>query len=192
MLAAVAGGKHEDFRRIQSPLEGKLVRLRAVEETDLPLLNQGVWNPQVTQFLSMAWPEPIAGTRRWWEAGRASPHHAAFVIETLAGELVGVCSLEGITARNRSAEAGIWVGQPHWGKGYGTDAMRTLCRFGFQEMNLKRVQLSVYETNPRAMRSYLKVGFKEEGRLRGAQFVDGRYVDAIVMGLFADELVEVP
>jgi RimJ/RimL family protein N-acetyltransferase len=57
-------------------------------------------------------------------------------------------------------------------------------------MNLQRVGLSVYDINPRAVRAYEKVGFKEEGRRRRAHFVDGRFVDTIVMGLLADELIE--
>jgi RimJ/RimL family protein N-acetyltransferase len=186
----MAGAKHEDFRRIESPFEGRLVRLRAVEESDLPRINEGIWDPAVSQFLSMVWPEPVAGTREWWEGARKNPTTAAFAIETLAGELVGVCSLEGISPRNRSAEVGIWLGRPYWDHGLGTDAVRTLCRFGFGEMNLQRIVLQVYDTNPRARHAYEKVGFKEEGRLRRGQFVGGGHVDVIVMGLLAEDLIE--
>jgi RimJ/RimL family protein N-acetyltransferase len=66
----------------------------------------------------------------------------------------------------------------------------TLCRFGFREMNLQRIGLSVYEVNPRGVRAYEKAGFKEEGRARRAHFIDGRYVDVVRMGLLARELAE--
>src|SRR6267378_3834328 len=69
--------------------------------------------------------------------------------------------------RNRSGELGIALGRRDcWGKGFGTDAVRTLCRWGFAELNLHRVHLKVYEDNPRGIACYEKVGFRQEGRLR--------------------------
>jgi RimJ/RimL family protein N-acetyltransferase len=57
-------------------------------------------------------------------------------------------------------------------------------------MNLSRIELHVYDFNERGIRAYENVGFREEGRLRGDQFADGRPVDVVVMGLLADELRE--
>jgi RimJ/RimL family protein N-acetyltransferase len=178
-----------DFTRVRSPFEGELIRLRAVEETDLPWINREFWNPEVTQHLLMAWPEPVQGTREWLE-GTRSAGTATFLIETKAGESVGVCSLEEISSRSRVATLGIWIARPHWELGYGTDAVRTLCRFGFREMNLHRIELGVFETNPRAQAVYEKVGFRQEGRLRRAHFVGGRHIDLLVMGLLAEEATE--
>lgn len=186
----MAGAEHEDFRRISSPFEGKLVRLRAIDEDDLQAIHDMFNLPEVQHTLTINWPEPVAGTRAWWEATRTNPSTTAFAIETLAGELVGVCGLEDIHPPGRSAFLGIWIGPPYWDRGYGTDAVRVLCRFGFQEMNLQRIGLSVFDINPRGVRAYEKVGFKEEGRRRRSHFVDGRYVDVIVMGLLDDELIE--
>jgi RimJ/RimL family protein N-acetyltransferase len=173
-----------------SPFIGRLIRLRAVEESDLDWINREFWNPNVNQFMSLAWPESVHGTQGWWEATRRHDP-GPLVIETLSDrQPIGACSLESLDARSRSASLGIWVAEPHWERGYGTDAVRTLCRFGFREMNLQRIGLCVYETNPRARRAYEKVGFKEEGRRRRAHFVEGRHVDVIDMGLLAEEFVE--
>ena len=164
--------------------------MRAIEEEDLPRINEMIWDPEVSRHLAVTWPEPLAGTRAWWSSIRGSASSATFAIETLAGELVGGCSLDGIDPSVRSAGLGIWIGRAYWDRGYGTDAVRTLCRFGFKEMNLQRIGLAVYETNPRGVRAYEKVGFKEEGRRRCGHFVDGRHVDVIVMGLLAEDLIE--
>src|SRR5437879_9941124 len=67
------------------------------------------------------------------------------------------------------SELGIWITEPLWNRGYGTDAVRTLCRFGFREMNLHRISLHVYDFNPRGVMVYEKVGFREEGRLRRSE-----------------------
>jgi RimJ/RimL family protein N-acetyltransferase len=179
----------EEFATIPPPLEGRLVRLRPIEEADLSRVNELFWEPEVTEQLLVVWPEPVSGTRQWWERRRAAgePYLA---IETLAGEFVGVCDLGRVEGRARTAIMGIWIGKAFWDKGFGTDAVRVLCRFAFSEMNLQRIELGVLENNARGKQAYEKVGFKEEGRLRRALFVGGSHVDLIVMGLLADELIE--
>jgi RimJ/RimL family protein N-acetyltransferase len=186
----MTGPAHEDFRRVRSPFEGALVRLRAIEEEDLEKLHELFWDPEVTRFLSAVWPESTHGTREWWERMRGGSDQAVFAVETTAGHFLGGAGLHEISASSRTAMLGIWLAREHWGQGFGTDAVRTLCRFGFGEMNLRRITLHVYANNPRGIRAYQKVGFVEEGRLRQDHFVDGGYVDTVVMGLLAWELAE--
>jgi RimJ/RimL family protein N-acetyltransferase len=187
----MVGPSREDFSRIRPPLEGRLVRLRPFEEEDVPQVSELFNDPDLLSFVeAVTFPGPRADTLQFWREGRTDPTGQVFVIETGGEELVGLCDLRAVTARSRSATLGITIYKPFWEKGFGTDAVRTLCRFGFREMNLQRIELHVHETNPRGRRAYEKVGFKEEGRLRRAHFVDGQHVDVIVMGLLFDELVE--
>lgn len=86
------------------------------------------------------------------------------------------------------AVEGIFIGdKKYWGKGYGTDAMRVLVKFIFEQMNIHKVKLNVYSFNERAIKSYEKCGFKVEGVLRQEIFRDGRYYDEIIMGLLKEE-----
>ena len=83
---------------------------------------------------------------------------------------------------------GIDIGErAEWGKGYGTDAMQVMLRYAFTELNLHRVSLNVFEYNTRAIRSYAKTGFREEGRARDFLHRDGRRWDLIYMGLLREE-----
>ena len=145
-----------------SPFEGELTRLRAIEESDLAWINQNFWNPEVTRYLTVVWPEPLAGTRAFWERTRTSDGTVALLIETLGGEPLGVCSLDGIQPRGRTAELGIWITEPLWNRGYGTDAVRTLCRFGFREMNLHRISLHVYDFNHAGIRVKSRVRCEDQ------------------------------
>jgi RimJ/RimL family protein N-acetyltransferase len=185
MSTEPAGG-----RTSRSPLQGDLVRLRAIEHSDVEWVNAHFWNSNVTRFLEAVWPESRAGTEAYLSNTRRSTTSFTFLIENLGGERVGACSLDGVQARARTASLGIWIDEERWNEGLGTDAVRTLCRFGFREMNLSRIDLHVYDFNERGIRAYQKVGFREEGRLRGDQFADGRLVDVVIMGLRADELLE--
>jgi RimJ/RimL family protein N-acetyltransferase len=93
---------------------------------------------------------------------------------------------------SRDAFVGLGIGDRNdWGKGYGTDAMKIILRFAFTELNLRRVTLNVFEYNPRAIRSYEKVGFHHEGRQRGALLRDGKRWDMLYMGVLAEEWKEI-
>ena len=75
----------------------------------------------------------------------------------------------------------------YWGKGFGTDAMQIMLRYAFCELNLRSVGLIVFEYNPRAIRSYEKIGFVHEGRIRGAILREGKRWDFLYMGLLREE-----
>lgn len=112
-----------------------------------------------------------------------------FAIRTLADDqLIGLIGLYTIYWPHAEAFMGIQIGErDYWGRGYGTDALRVLLRYGFLELNLQRVALSFLEGNERAQRSYEKCGFRIEGRERQAWVYDGRRWDEIYMGLLREE-----
>lgn len=91
----------------------------------------------------------------------------------------------------RDAFVGLGIGEREfWGRGYGTDVMRVILRYAFTEVNLHRVTLTVFEYNPRAIRSYEKAGFRHEGRIRGTLNKEGRRWDILVMGILREEWME--
>ena len=73
------------------------------------------------------------------------------------------------------------------GKGYGTEAIRLILRYAFDVIGLHRVDLEVYDFNARAIASYRKCGFVEEGRLRDALRWDGRWHDALLMSVLSTD-----
>lgn len=73
------------------------------------------------------------------------------------------------------------------GKGYAGDATRLMLQYGFDILNLHRIQLHVWTGNERAVRLYKECGFTQEGILREAMKHDGEYCDFYVMGILEDE-----
>ena len=176
---------------MKSPFEGELVRLRAREPEDEPLLHAWFNDVDVTEHLSIRYPLSHAQEKAFIEANNApSFAKTSFTIETLAaGKAIGGIGLEQASPENRGAVLGIAIGdKEYWNGGYGTDAMRVMCRFGFEMMNLHRIQLDVYPVNERAVHVYEKLGFQHEGRLRQASDKFGVYRDLLVMGLLRGEL----
>lgn len=78
-----------------------------------------------------------------------------------------------------------------WGNGYGTEAMFLLLGYGFEILNLHRIGLDVYSFNKRGIKSYEKLGFKQEGIIRDELFYDGEYHDSIIMGVLKDEFNQI-
>jgi RimJ/RimL family protein N-acetyltransferase len=171
-------------------LQGTLTRLRAHEPADIPALNDLINDPDVGEGIGMVMPQPVSGFKAFLEMTEKDPSKSMFVIERLEDRLpIGGCSFFMIESAPRTAVLGVWLGKPHWDEGLGTDAVRTICRFGFDHMNLQRIELTVFETNPRAKRAYEKVGFVVEGTRRRSDFAGGRHVDSYLMGLLAEELI---
>lgn len=176
---------------MKSPFEGELVRLRAREVTDSDANYRWMNDYEVTRFIQVRYPPSMRSQRAYLE-GLPVPafEGSRFSIETLADRtLIGTCHLGGGSAEDRAADLGITIGEKsYWNGGYGTDAMRVLCRAGFEVMNLERIELRVFADNPRARRVYEKIGFQFEACMRDADFRSGRYRDTVVMGLLRGEL----
>ena len=117
------------------------------------------------------------------------PPASMFYIRTLEDDrLIGDVGLDPVRDSHADTFVGIAIGErEYWGKGYGSDAMRVILRYAFTELNLHRVSLNVFEYNPRAIRSYEKVGFIHEGRARGVLHRAGRRWDLLYMGILRAE-----
>jgi RimJ/RimL family protein N-acetyltransferase len=153
------------------------------------------WNRD-SEFMRLLDDEPpklwsVKAIKEWHEK-LFSTHegkHFFFTIRTLEDDrLIGFVGLFDVRWNHRSCWVGIGLGErDYWSKGYGTDAMRLVLRYAFQELDMHRVTLDAFEYNPRAIRSYEKAGFKREGRDRKVILRDGQRVDSIVMGVLREE-----
>jgi diamine N-acetyltransferase len=171
---------------------GESIRLRAPERSDIPLFVAWLNDPEVRQGLLLHLPLSLAVEEHWFENMLALPQYEhPLTIEVQQEDqwrAIGNCGYHNIDWRCNSAEVGIFIGDKScWNKGYGTNAMRLLLHFGFKTLNLNRIALDVYETNPRAVRSYEKAGFVHEGRKRQGMYKDGRYIDILQMSVLRHE-----
>jgi RimJ/RimL family protein N-acetyltransferase len=173
---------------------GERVRLRPIERDDLPRFVKWFSDPEVRRHLAVYLPFSQAEEERWFESRlerRGQQEDVVLAIETLDGIHIGSVGLHRINWKDRNAELGIVIGEKaYWDQGYGGDAICTLLRFAFREINLHRVYLRVDADNARAIRCYEKAGFRLEGALRDNVFRDGVYHDQQMMSVLASELDE--
>ena len=172
-------------------LRGQKVLLRPVKRSDIQYFLKWFNDPEVTQYLAIYLPMTEMGEGKWIEelgTTRATTT-AMFVIEAIEGEKpIGSTGLENINSKDHCATFGIAIGdKDYWSKGYGTEAARLLVRYGFEQLNLHRINSSAYAFNERSCRMHKSLGFKEEGRQREAIFKNGKFHDAVIFGLLREE-----
>lgn len=167
------------------------IRLRAFESDDLAR-SHDFMNDYATMrgaFSGMLYPSSMEDEGRYLN-GQSSYTHGEyqFAIETLDQTLIGRCGFTRVDWKNRYAELGILIGDSRFrGIGYGTEAVRLLCDFGFNELNLHKIKASVIDFNLSAIRCYEKCGFTREGTLRQEIWREGAYHGVVLLSLLKDE-----
>ena len=177
-------------------IRGEHVYLRSAEREDIDLFVRWFADEETTRYLATRAPFSKAMEEKWFESmladqGKRSYH---FVICLLADDrAIGTAGFHHVNQEDGNASFGIVIGEKaEWSKGYGTDALRAICDFGFGQLRLERIELDVYEPNRRAQHSYEKAGFVTEGTLRHSHFSDGRYHDVLRMSLLREEWAAQP
>jgi RimJ/RimL family protein N-acetyltransferase len=173
---------------------GKKIRLREYRKEDAIMALEYMNDPEIKKLLTPGIPflYTLEDEQKWVEGISGTKDNYSFAIETLEDKkYIGGCGINNLDWKNSVFTIGIFIGDKEYlGKGYGTDAMKTLIKFIFEQMNINKIKLQVFSFNKRAVRSYEKCGFKKEGVLRMEIFRDGRYYDDIIMGLLREEYNE--
>ncbi len=176
-------------------LAGEKVRLIAVDaERDSKLFAGWRNNSEYLRLMDadVALHFSIEKMKKWMEENELSDEVAFFMIKRKEDDqIIGEIGLSGFQGKHSNAFVGISIGDPeNWGKGFGTEAMKVILRYGFSILNLHHISLTVFEYNPRGVRSYEKAGFKLEGVQRQFLHRDGRRWDMYRMGILRSEWEE--
>jgi len=171
-------------------LRGESMRLREVEEGDLALLVRWMNDPEVRHWLHHSdRPDATVETvrERFGLTDDGFPN-LVWMIETAEGRPVGHVELLQVDPHHKRAELAIAIGEKEcWSRGYGTDAIRAVLRYGFGELGLRRIDLHTDADNARGIRCYEKCGFVREGVMRQRRLRHGKPLDMVVMGVLRHE-----
>lgn len=169
-------------------LAGARIALTELRKDDAELLFGWINDPCTVRFNAPYSPIHEPGHLAWLERITSDPSRVIFGIRKIEhSRLIGVVQLIDIHPVHRSAELVIRIGsESDRGRGYGTEAVQIAKAFAFRDRNLQRISLRVFADNVRAVTAYEKAGFQQEGLLRRAAFIDGRWSDEIAMAALAD------
>ena len=172
------------------------LKLRAPKRADTAALDEAIQETLDELVRWLPWARPghrLADTRRYLRGARSARNRRRafeFVIEEQSdGHLLGMASLHRIDWLRRSGGIGYWVRRSEWGRGIAPEAARAMLDVAFIECGLHRAEVHVALANKPSQRVAEKVGFMREGVARGAEFVNGSYLDHIQYALIRSDVM---
>ena len=154
-------------------------QIRSFRTQDAPALakygnNRAVWRNIWDQH---PYPYGIEDADEWIQYAMQQSPETIFAIAS-PREAIGCIGMlpQGDVAR-LSAEVGYWLGEPFWGRGIATGALKALTEYAFAELDLVRLYATVMEWNPPSARVLEKAGYSYEGLMRKSAIKDGQVVD---------------
>jgi [ribosomal protein S5]-alanine N-acetyltransferase len=182
-------------RPIAFPIGGlsdEVVRLRLLADADLPAIVDAVQDAEIPRFTRVPAPYDATDARQFQraaETGLASGTELVTVIVDAGDQrLLGTVGLHSIDFANRRGSAGYWVAASDRGRGVARRALTLLCRFGFDELGLERIELWIEPANAASLRVAEAVGLQREGLLRSFAEVGGRRRDMLMYSLLPGDL----
>ncbi|HEX8618197.1 MAG TPA: GNAT family protein [Thermoanaerobaculia bacterium] len=185
---AFAPDSREPARR-RFMIAGEHIILRAFERDDAERCYRWMNDPNIVRALKSRYPIAFQNEIEWLDrAMHASVTERHFAIERKDDRThIGNASIHDIEWVSRVAKFGLFIGEPSaWNRGFGGDAIRTLVRFAFDEMNLRKLRIDVFDYNDRAKHVLETQGFVQEGRLHAEFYRDGSYHDIVILSTFRD------
>lgn len=174
-------------------IAGKSVVLRAVERTDLALLQEWANDPAI-QYNLGRWHFPLSLTalESWFETFRHDGLDQRFMIDTKDNGAIGMTNLVEINWKDRNAFTGLLIGATSLRRrGYGADAVQTVMRYAFEELGLERLDTTIIAHNDASLGLYIeKCGWIEEGRKARAFFRRNAFHDNVILGITRDRYSE--
>lgn len=172
-------------------LESERLLLRQFSLKDAPDVTRLADDPKIaatTLFIPNPYPDRLA--EKWIEAHTADFENDKQIIWAITlkktGELIGTIGLE-FKFEYEKAEFGFWIGTEFWNKGFATEALSEVLKFGFDELGLNRIFAHHFVNNPASGKVMLKNGLKEEGYLREDIIKDFKYIDVKIYGILRSE-----
>jgi RimJ/RimL family protein N-acetyltransferase len=176
---------------MKSLLCGERVRLTALRPDDLPAVARWFENTGFMRLFDArpAYPRTEVKLKDWLAERHKSNTAFVFAIRLVETDtLVGYLEIDDILWPHRAGWTSVAIGDPaYWGQGYGYEAMQLALGFAFDELNLHRVQLTVFSYNERAIALYEKLGFRREGTFREFMERGGTRYDMHLYGILRTE-----
>lgn len=171
-------------------LRGERVRLTNLARADAATVASWYQDAEFMRLYdaTAAFPKTVEEILATIEEAQRSAKEYLFAVRAVADDaLIGQATIGGILWTHRVGWVSLALAPDYWGQRYGTEALSLLLQFAFQELNLRRLQLTVFDYNERALALYARAGFRHEGTYRQFLDRDGVRHDMLLMGLLVDE-----
>jgi RimJ/RimL family protein N-acetyltransferase len=166
-------------------IKGSSIVLTPIIPGDFQALFRWANDIEIARLNEAYRPTDWASHQEWWSNIGKDQTKVIFAIRAEdAGAIIGYVQILNVSPVHRSATLGIRIGdEANRGKGHGSEAIRLALAYCWNDLNLSRLMLNVFESNQRAIKLYESLGFVREGLLRRAVFIDGKWIDVVLMAI---------
>ena len=180
---------------IELPVEGLsdgIVRLRPIAEADIDAVTAACQDPEIARYTTIPAPYERHHAREWMSASAAGIASGTdlglLAVDAETGRLLGSVGLHSLDPVSGRCSSGYWIAREARGRGIAARALRLLCGFAFDELNVRRVELWIEPENAASRRVAGAVGFVCEGRLRSFMVINGARRDMLMYSLLPADL----
>jgi ribosomal-protein-alanine N-acetyltransferase len=171
-------------------VRGERLTLRYARADDAPALYELGSDPEVSQFFSWGpYTDPAEASAfiERMQQQRDAGERIEFVIAGEDDRPIGITGLSELSARDRRAVVGTWLGRSHWGTGVNARSKALVLAFGFRTLGLQRISAYAHPENARSLRALERLGFVEEGTLVAWHLHDGQRRDVRILRLLSED-----
>lgn len=160
------------------------VKITSLKEAHLQHLAELANNPSISTNLMDRFPHPylLKDAYEFWELVKKEEPQITFAIEYHKA----FCGIISITPQKDiyrlNAELGYWIGEPFWGQGITTAAIKKVSKYGFSTLGLNRIYARVFDFNQASMKALEKNDFKKEAILEKAAIKNEQLLDIHLYG----------
>lgn len=172
-------------------LKSRRLILRAIEESDLPLIARWRSDPEIYEYFYEFLPISARQQRNWYEKQLSDSSEINLVVAKPDGTGIGTVSIYHIDRRSRKAEWGrLIIGDPEIrGGGIGSEIEVLVLQYAFEHLNLHKLYCEVLVENASVVSLHKKFGFKEEGIFREHVFKGGQYMDVAMLSMMESDYI---
>ncbi|MEN8701568.1 GNAT family N-acetyltransferase [Bacillus infantis] len=168
-------------------IETDRLLLRKVKLEDAADILRYLSDPEVTKYYGL---EPFADLEDarseigWYERILKEGTGVRWGISLKGGkELIGSCGFLNMDSGHFRADIGLELNPAYWNQGIGTEAIEAIIRYGFDNLNLMRIQALIEPANLQSQRLFGKCGFIREGLLRNYEYTCGKFDDLLMFSI---------
>ena len=174
-------------------IEGKLIDLLPLDSNHVDLYSKWENDPKVRKYARTEIPVTVEESKKYLEPSKGSVRTRIMfeIWHKKDKKPIGFCEFDDIFWSYRIANIGYLIGDvKYWGKGIGTELVKLLLEYGFNELDLHKITVDVVVPNVSSIRCLEKNGFRLEGTLKKEMYIDGKYYDILKYGLLKEEWIK--
>ncbi|MBL3655199.1 GNAT family N-acetyltransferase [Fulvivirga sediminis] len=149
--------------------------IRSINEMDIENIYRGLSDPEVIQYYGISYNSLEATQEQmdWY----AAPDQYWWAINSADNKtFYGAAGLNDVLHQHHKAEIGFWLLPPFWGQGIIQEALPEICRYGYDKLNLHRIEGFVESDNENSKKALTKLNFKHEGTMRDCEIKNGQFI----------------